>query len=53
MQKRITPYPLRMLEATREAAQREAQRNRRSLNAELCLLIEEALEARSKRRPRA
>lgn len=53
MQKRITPYPLRLNEALREAVEREAQQNRRSLNAELGLLIEEALLSREKRRPRA
>ncbi|MDP2444145.1 hypothetical protein [Pseudomonas sp.] len=53
MQKRITPYPLRLKEALRQAAEKEAQLNRRSLNAELALLIEEALLSREQRRPRA
>jgi|JI7StandDraft_1071085.scaffolds.fasta_scaffold1924021_1 hypothetical protein len=53
MQKRITPYPLRLSETTRKAAETEAELNRRSLNAELSLLIEEALEIRKKGRPRA
>lgn len=53
MPKRITPYPLRLSEATRKAAEEEAALNRRSLNAELSLLIEEALKTRSERRPRA
>lgn len=53
MQKRITPYPLRLSDTTREAAEKEAEQNRRSLNAELSLLIEEALESRKKGRPRA
>lgn len=53
MQKRITPYPLRLSDTTRKAAETEAETNRRSLNAELSLLIEEALESRKKRRPRA
>ncbi|WP_423773963.1 Arc family DNA-binding protein [Aquipseudomonas alcaligenes] len=53
MQKRITPYPLRLSETTRQAAEQEAEKNRRSLNSELTLLIEEALESRRKRRPRA
>ncbi|MDO8698018.1 MAG: hypothetical protein Q7J74_13000 [Pseudomonas sp.] len=51
--KRIVPYPLRLDKATRKAAEEEAHRNRRSLNAELGLLIEEALLSRKEGRPRA
>lgn len=53
MQKRITPYPLRLNQALRQAAEKEAQKNRRSLHTELVVLIEEALLSREKRRPRA
>ncbi|MGH8436878.1 MAG: Arc family DNA-binding protein, partial [Pseudomonas sp.] len=41
--KRIVPYPLRLAEPIRTAAAEEARKNHRSLNAELGLLIEEAL----------
>lgn len=51
--KRIVPYPLRLDEAIRKAAQEEAIKNHRSLNAELGLLIEEALKGRTEGRPRA
>lgn len=50
---RITPYPLRLSDATRKTVEEEAHRNRRSLNAELGLLIEEALLRRKEGRPRA
>jgi hypothetical protein len=51
--KRIVPYPLRLDESIRKEAEEEAHRNKRSLNAELGLLIEEALKGRKERRPRA
>lgn len=51
--KRIMPYPLRLAEPVRKAAEEEARKNHRSLNAELGLLIEEALLSRTKGRPRA
>lgn len=51
--KRIVPYPLRLDKTTRKEAEEEAHQNRRSLNAELGLLIEEALLSRKQGRPRA
>lgn len=42
-------YPLRVPEDVRKAAEGEAQKNRRSLNAELGLLIEEGLEWRKQK----
>lgn len=51
--KRITPYPLRLDKPLRKAAEEEARKNHRSLNAELGLLIEEALMSRTNGRPRA
>ncbi len=43
-------YPLRMRQELREEAGQEAQKNRRSLNAELGLLIEEGLRWRKQQR---
>ncbi|MFZ3185878.1 MAG: Arc family DNA-binding protein [Pseudomonas sp.] len=51
--KRIVPYPLRLDDSIRKAVKEEAHRNRRSLNAELVVLIEEALLSRKEGRPRA
>lgn len=45
--KRKTPYPLRMSEEIRKQAEEEARSNRRSLNAELGLLIEEGFKWRA------
>ena len=42
----VSPYPLRMSAGVRNEASEEAHKNRRSLNTELGLLIEEALLAR-------
>ena len=48
----LVPHDLQRL-ALRQAAEKEAQNNRRSLHTELVVLIEEALLSREKRRPRA
>jgi len=49
MEKRqIASYPLRLDPHVRAKAQEEANRNRRSLNTELSVLIEEALNVRAK-----
>ena len=45
---RTPPYPLRISETVREAAQAEANKSRRSLNTELGILIEEGLAWRQK-----
>lgn len=45
---RTTPYPLRISESVRDTAQTEADKNRRSLNTELGILIEEGLAWRQK-----
>ncbi|MGP5356496.1 Arc family DNA-binding protein [Pseudomonas helleri] len=42
----VSPYPLRMSAGLRNEASNEAHKNRRSLNTELGMLIEEALLAR-------
>lgn len=42
----IKPFGLRLKPAVKDAAKCEATRNRRSLNAEIELLIEEALKCR-------
>ncbi|MDY7559967.1 hypothetical protein QN366_04805 [Pseudomonas sp. CCC3.2] len=43
---KISPYSLRIKGQIKEKAQVEAQRNRRSLNAEIGLLVEEGLQWR-------
>ncbi|WP_314407344.1 Arc family DNA-binding protein [Pseudomonas kuykendallii] len=43
------PYSLRIPQALRDAAQAEAHKARRSLNTELGILIEEALQWRKQR----
>lgn len=45
----ITPYPLRLPPEVKQRVDDEARRNRRSMNAEIGLLIEEALDARAKK----
>ena len=47
--RRIAPYPLRLPPEVKQRVDDEARRNRRSMNAEIGLLIEEALDARAKR----
>lgn len=42
----VSPYPLRMSHGLRNEASDEAHKNRRSLNTEIGMLIEEALLAR-------
>lgn len=42
----IAPFGFRMRPEVKEAAKEEAERNRRSLNTELELLVEESLERR-------
>jgi hypothetical protein len=44
-----TPYPLRLGEDIKIRVRNEAERNRRSLNAELGVLIEEGLKWREQR----
>lgn len=48
--KRNTSYPLRLQPEIKKKAELEAQKNRRSLNAELGLLIEEGLRWRKQQR---
>lgn len=43
---RASPFPLRLDEGMKVEAKEEARKNRRSLNAELGLLIEEGLKWR-------
>lgn len=43
---RITPFPLRLADQVKAAAKAEAGRNRRSMNTELGLLIEEGFKWR-------
>lgn len=43
---RASPFPLRLAEYVKEEAKAEASKNRRSLNAEIGLLIEEGLKWR-------
>ena len=43
---RVSPFPLRLLSAVRDDVQVQANKNRRSLNAELGLLVEEGLKWR-------
>lgn len=45
----ITPFGLRIPAEVRRQVDEQAKRNRRSTNAEIGLLIEEALDARAKR----
>lgn len=49
MSRDISPYPLRLQPSVKQRVDDEARRNRRSMNAEIGLLIEEALDARAKR----
>jgi hypothetical protein len=51
--KRQSQYPLRMREELKEKARLEADKNSRSLNVELGLLIEEGLEWRAMRSKQA
>lgn len=44
----IAPFGFRIRPEVKEAAKEEAERNRRSLNTELELLVEEGLERRKK-----
>lgn len=46
----IAPFGFRMRPEVKEAAKNEAQLNRRSLNTELELLVEEGLECRKQKR---
>lgn len=46
--RQIKPYPLRLRSEVKQRVDDEARRNRRSMNAEIGLLIEEALNARAK-----
>lgn len=48
--RKINPFGLRLDPAVKEKAGDEAQKNRRSLNAELGLLIEEGLKWREMQR---
>ena len=50
---RASPFPLRLNEEVKEEAKGEASKNRRSLNAELGLLIEEGLKWREMRSKQA
>ncbi|WP_179292915.1 Arc family DNA-binding protein [Pseudomonas fragi] len=43
---RASPFPLRLTDSVKEEARGEASKNRRSLNAEIGLLIEEGLKWR-------
>lgn len=43
---RASPFPLRLTDSVKEEARWEASKNRRSLNAEIGLLIEEGLKWR-------
>ena len=47
--RRASPFPLRLDEEVKEEAKGEASKNRRSLNVELGLLIEEGLKWREMR----
>lgn len=53
MKQQQQSFPLRLREAAKEEAKSEAEKNRRSLNAELGLLIEEALSLRKAMRGKA
>ncbi|MEW6460372.1 MAG: Arc family DNA-binding protein [Pseudomonadota bacterium] len=50
---RVMPFPLRLAEDVRGKAESEAQRNRRSLNAEIALLVEEGLKWREAKKGQA
>ncbi|WP_301361842.1 Arc family DNA-binding protein [Stutzerimonas nitrititolerans] len=51
--RQTNPYSLRLADELREAALQEAHQNRRSLNAELGLLIEEGFKWRELQRQQA
>lgn len=51
--RQTNPYSLRLADELREAALQEAHKNRRSLNAELGLLIEEGFKWRELQRQQA
>lgn len=51
--RKINPFGLRLQPEIKKAAEQEAQANRRSLNAELGLLIEEGLRWRKQQRQEA
>lgn len=51
--RQVNPYPLRISEEVRNAATDEAHKNRRSLNTELGLLIEEGLKWRELKQKQA
>ena len=46
MQKTIMPTPVRMKECLKQWVKDEAEKNRRSVNSEMIVLIEEAKKAR-------
>ncbi len=48
-QRDISPYPLRLDPALKQRVADEARQNRRSVNAEIGVMIEEVLNARAKR----
>ncbi|WP_200628844.1 hypothetical protein [Stutzerimonas balearica] len=50
---RVNPFPLRLEQPVRERAKDEASKYRRSLNAELGLLIEEGFKWRELQRQQA
>ncbi|HCK4344803.1 TPA: Arc family DNA-binding protein [Pseudomonas aeruginosa] len=47
--RRIAPFPLRLREEVRGEAEAEASKNRRSLNSEISLLVEEGLACRKQK----
>ncbi|WP_198044925.1 Arc family DNA-binding protein [Pseudomonas frederiksbergensis] len=49
---RASPFPLRLADRVKEEVKGEASKNRRSLNAEIGLLIEEGLKWREMRSSR-
>ncbi|MFP5422648.1 MAG: Arc family DNA-binding protein [Gammaproteobacteria bacterium] len=50
---RASPFPLRLAEEVKQEAKGEAAKNRRSLNAEIGLLIEEGLKWREMQQKQA
>lgn len=50
MDRKKSRYPLSLVLSVKDLAEREAKQNRRSLNAELGLLIEEGLRWREEQR---
>jgi len=48
-QRDISPYPLRLDPVLKQRVADEARQNRRSVNAEIGVMIEEVLNARAKR----